>query len=140
MFHINFSIISTHYVFYHARVYYRIGYQNMGVPHIPKHPIWTITYPFKAEDDIYCYITSHLKDYQPYRNFLIMRKHSPCNHLVKSSAVMILLCGFKIYYELLIQDHFYFYWILLGSLPLSRYPIYVLILNIYMKLVFCVKF
>ena len=44
-----------------------------------------------------------MKEYQPYINLLTLKNH--CKYLMKSSALMILLYGFKIYYELLIPDN-----------------------------------
>ena len=59
---------------------------------------------------------------------------------MKSNALIILIYGFKIHYELLIQDNFYvFLRFFFGSLPLSRHSSYVLIRSIYMKIVFGLK-
>ena len=39
---------------------------------------WTIIYPFKAEDIIYCYSSSYLKDFQLHSNLLIQKTpHKP---------------------------------------------------------------
>ena len=51
-----------------------------------------------------------MKYYQPYSNILILKNN--CKYLMKSSALMILFYGFKIYYELLIPDNFYLFLIL----------------------------
>ena len=54
-------------------------------PIVQNIPFRTIMFPIKAKDDIYGYNTPHLNDYQPYSNFLILAKNSPCKSLVKIS-------------------------------------------------------
>ena len=46
-------------------------------------------YPFKDEDVIYGYTPSHVNDYQPHINFLILKRNSPCKPLVKISTFSV---------------------------------------------------
>ena len=109
----------------------------MGVPHSPKKPFWTITYPFKAKKDISFYTPPHLKVYQPYSNFLILINNFPFRKLVKISAVMILIYAFNIYYEILItNNYFLFVVLLLVYLFYIGLVCYLLIRNIYIKVIF----
>ena len=119
---------------------YYIGGQYTKIwvsPIVKRKHFCTIIYPFNAKEDISFYTPPHLKVYQPYRNFLIRINNFPFRKLVKSSAVMILIYAFNIYYEILITKNYFLSLILLLVYLFYIWFIhYLLILYIYINVIF----